>query len=371
MSGSGEIMGKGWSGLHVAKIPFNPHPTPSFVPCIVPSRTINIFSFFLAKNVLILRVYLPADNRQVNRLKRACLQHLNINNQFNFKRGIRMQKLFLVLAGVASIQVMVASQTVEIYTDASPNLVAEWTNGGTFTAGSTSDKFEGAKCIEYSYNVAQTNKDPMELGLRSSTTLYHTYFPGDEYKYIQFAAKATTPDNISKAAISFWCIHCIGNTDTHFDVRDSFNLTTSWQVFSFPMSDWIKAGGPLQKVSVMTLWFSCNKGAATKDGKIFLDDVKFTNNAPVPVVQRQQPNAPGTNAQLVLTKGGMVKIDTYALNGGVIASRTVAVTANTTYQLSQYTAKDLPAGAYVIRQSLLTGAAATKLCADRVMVVRR
>jgi hypothetical protein len=282
-----------------------------------------------------------------------------------------MRKIFLLLIGVASLQVAVWSQDVEIYTDAKPNLNAEWSNGGTFTRESTKDKFEGTKCLEYSYDVSTANKDPMELGLRSSTDLYHTYFPGDLYKYIQFAVKATTPDNISNAMISFWCIHCIGGTDTHFPQRDTIKLTTSWQVVSFPMSDWFTPGGPLQKVSVITFWFGCNKSAATKTGSIFLDDIRFTNTAAVNVTQREQHGMPRTDAQMVFAKGGKVKIDTYSLTGAVVSSRIVDVAANTAFQASRYTAKDLPAGAYVVRQSMLSGATVTRLEADRLVVVRR
>jgi hypothetical protein len=283
-----------------------------------------------------------------------------------------MRKLLLLLIGVASLQVAVWSQDVEIYTDAKPNLVTEWANGGTFTAGSTKDASEGTKCIEYSYNVDQTTRDPMELGLRSSTDLYHTYFPGDQYKYIQFAVKATTPDNISNAMISFWCIHCLGaNTDTHYSEKDTFKLTTDWQQFSFPMSDWFTPGGPLQKVSVITFWFGCNKSASTKTGSIFLDDIRFTNTAAVNVTQREQHGMPRTDAQMVFAKGGKVKIDTYSLTGAVVSSRIVDVAANTAFQASRYTANDLPAGAYVVRQSMLSGATVTRLEADRLVVVRK
>jgi hypothetical protein len=280
-----------------------------------------------------------------------------------------MRKYIIALPCIIVLPMAGMSQDADIYTDAAPNLVAEWSNGGTFTAGSTKDASEGTKCIEYSYNIDKTNKDPLELGLRSPTAAYHDYLPADKFKYIQFAVKATHPENISNAELSFWCIHCIGGTDTHFDTREKFTLTTSWQVISKPMSIWLTADNPLKKASVITLWFGCNKSATTKEGAIYIDDVKFTNTEVVAVKQSAYHDSPRVAGEIFFQKSGAVKIETYALNGTVVSSRIIEVAANTVYQPSKYSAGKLPAGAYVIRQSALEGERVSALDADRLMVV--
>jgi hypothetical protein len=260
---------------------------------------------------------------------------------------------------------------MQVYTDAFDSLMFEWSHGGTLSR-STTNAFEGSKCLDWSYKTVDNdwNKDTLELGLRPTKgTAYYEWYPAKGYTYFQFAIKATNPENISHAEFGFWCMHCQtpgGDGDFHFKERITIDVTTEWQVISKPMSIW--ATNPLDKISIFTFWFVGKAGATKTDGHIYFDDVKFTNT-PV-AVRPQASHELYATGQVILPKGGIVRIETFALNGAIVASRKVEIAANTAYRALPNATKNLPAGAYVIRQSVVNGEMVSKLDADRLVVVK-
>jgi hypothetical protein len=292
------------------------------------------------------------------------------NKAFKERKTI-MKKMILVLFGITLISVSVTSQTLVVYSDAEDSLKAEWSHGGTFSRAATGG-FEGVKCQDWSYQTENNGwlGDTLELGLKSPPgTPYVEWIPAKQYKYVQFAIKASNPENISKTEFSFWCMHClIPDANLHFKERQTINLTTSWQVISYPMEIW--AANPLDKISVFTFWFMPNKSAATKEGHIYFDDFKFTNTE-VGVTPSPHHNSPRAAAQMAIVKGGKIKIDVFSLNGVAVSSSIVDVAANTHFQASRYVAKELRPGAYVVRQSAFNGATIAKFEAEQIVVVRR
>jgi hypothetical protein len=266
-----------------------------------------------------------------------------------------MRKSILAFIGVALFAYQGRSEIV-IYSDAVSTIKAEWVHGGSF-GFSTTDGSEGTKCIDLSLNGSG------DAALRSLAPAYNGWIPAKQFKFFQFSVKANNPADISKAEITYWCIHCAPDGgDAYFPERDTFSVTNAWRVVSMPLSIWAK--NKLDSISCIMVYFNAKSGT-----HLYLDDIKFTNTEIVGVRPAAQERTPGSAGRILFSQAGKVKCDIYTLSGAMVSSRVVAVAANTVYQPSQLSAPALPAGAYVVRQSVLSGATGTKL-ADRMVVVK-
>jgi hypothetical protein len=269
--------------------------------------------------------------------------------------------IIMAFTGIVLISIPVLSQTLQIYNDATPSLKAEYVNGGSLSV-SSSDAFEGSKCLDVSYTC------PTKAALRSTAAAYADWIPAKAYKYFQFACKASTPDNISAASLDFWCIHCDpnGGGDMYYNDADTFKLSTSWQVISMPMSRW--AGNPLDKISFI-MFYLAGKSGTSANGHLYLDDIKFTNDEPPVKVKPAEPHA--AYRQMVFPETGDITIAAYSLNGVLVSSRMVEVAPNTAYKTSRIGTQGLPAGVYIIRTCAQNGITMSTLGADRLVVVRK
>jgi hypothetical protein len=273
-----------------------------------------------------------------------------------------MRKLVLALIGVVLISVQGRSQTYVCYSDTTKSFTLEWAEPGcSFVEKTGNDAFEGTKYLEYSYS-----QNSYIVHYPEKWKQIDKRFDASKYKYLQFACKIDK-EKASADQISFWCIHCDPNNptgDVHFNGKFDFKSTTSWKVITVPMSTYAKDA--VNMISSFKFIFTGSDGARKFD----VDKIVFTNdtNAVVSV----KPSAPRNMvANVIFPKAGKIKIDTYSLNGVLVASRIVDVAANTAFQASRYAAKNLPAGAYVVRQRVLNGATEVILDAGRLVVEKK
>jgi hypothetical protein len=296
----------------------------------------------LSGNVLILRIRTPALEI------RAAFSGINLIKE------IPMKKSIAAFVGIASITVAGWSQVV-IYDDATPTIKAEWIHGGGSLNAIATDGYESTKCLDWSFNSG-------DIALRSTSAAYEGWIPAKKFKYFQFAVKASNPDKISKAEVGFWCIHCAPDGgDAFFPQKTSFTPTAEWKVISMPLSVW--ATNKLDSISCIMMYMTTSAG-----GHLYIDNIKFTDAEIVSV--RPAAHAPASAGQVLFPTGGKVKVEVFSLTGAIISSRMVDVAANTVYQASRFTARDLPAGAYLVRQSVLNGANASLVEANRLLVTR-
>jgi hypothetical protein len=272
--------------------------------------------------------------------------------------GSSMRKVILALIGVVVISIPGRSQSYVCYSDTTKPLKSEWGSNCSFTEITANDAFEGTKCLDYTYS-----QSAYMVHYPDRWSTIDKRFDASKYKYVQFACKINAVKTIPDT-LSFWCIHCdanIPNRDLFFNGKFAFTPTTSWQVINVLMSTFEK--DPVTMVSSFHFIFSSPGGAR----HFYVDDIKFSNTEIVGVRPLAQRSITG---QVILPKGGIVRIETFALNGAIVASRKVEIAANTAYRALPNATKNLPAGAYVIRQSVVNGEMVSKLDADRLVVVK-
>lgn len=278
----------------------------------------------------------------------------------NFPRGIPMtSKILLALIGVAALSGTGWSQTSFVYDDAHPGMMTMWIDNGILSEITSTDAYEGAKCLDFSYNLvggADMAIFPRSWG--TSKTFTHLR----DYKYLQFAYKISE-NNTEKDELSLWCIHCDASfsKDLYYAAKVKLIPTSSWQVSTTPVSIW--ASDPIDYLSAFKFSFSGTSGS----GHFYLDAIKFTNSTEI--AEPPSPRVPA--GRIVFPRGGKINVDLYTLDGSLISSRLVEVGANTAYHASQCAQKELRAGVYVVRQRVQSGETASLPVSEQLLLVKR
>lgn len=270
-----------------------------------------------------------------------------------------MKIAYLTLTGILFLATT-SRADLTVYNDKSPALTNEWANNVNSTSEVTCPvPFEGTKCMDYNFTLKGYY---FQAVTESPLFLPQKQMDASSYKYFQFAARIV-PALTNADTIQFWCIHCDpnkANTDLTSNGKAAFQPTSTWQVFSIPMS--IFSGDHINVISAIVF----NFGGGTGSGDFYLDDVKFTNNLPTTAIQVTAPSL----KSLEIPVGASLKVDIYSLKGDLVASRTLR-DATSSAQATSQVARSLRAGTYVVRQSLLNGSTVSRLDADRMLVVAK
>jgi hypothetical protein len=202
------------------------------------------------------------------------------------------------------------AQTEAVYNDASKPMAVMWADQGTLSEKVVLGAPEGTKAMVFAYSLPAHWADlatyPQEWGASK------TFTGARRYAYFSFACRITA-DNTSADTLSFWCIHCDESKKKDLDFKGKFGFhpTSSWQVFSVPLS--LFAADPLDLISSIKF----NFGGASGSGEFQFDDLKFGNAASGIVLRPARP-VPGRTGYFAAGNSTLAPKPTWNLLGAMM-----------------------------------------------------